>query len=252
MWFLDKNWKKKHRRYPLKAQRRTWHVCRWYNMLDDIERNLHRADNIRSKKQTLPRMELRERNKEYYPHGLHPHWTCHGRGGIFLSAKMWRMYRIWRTGRGNNVIAQRDDSAAVNRLHRKPTKRDGKSYKHSKLTKVRIRRQQASETEKWRHPTDSNWRKRAAMEGRSRKGGTIKKMNLSKRTKWKSKSRFEKNYRLIRSFSQLPCDGKAVACSGKVEYHNKARTVKFISILQVELRLIGYAQRRRVALSVHL
>ena len=48
-------------------RRRTWHVCQGWNMLDDIERNRHRANNIRSKKQTswrhvetsTPRMDTR-------------------------------------------------------------------------------------------------------------------------------------------------------------------------------------------------
>ena len=52
---------------------------------------------------------------------LHPHLACIGQGGIFLSAKMWRMHKE-NDGRYviTNVLAWREDSAAVICLHRKP------------------------------------------------------------------------------------------------------------------------------------
>ena len=58
--------------------------------------------------------------------GLHPHLARIGQGGIFLSAKMWRMHRE-NDGRYviTNVITQRDDSDAVICLHRKPRKEEG-------------------------------------------------------------------------------------------------------------------------------
>ena len=71
-------------------------------------------------------MQLREINEDNYPHGLHPHLARIGQGGIFLSAKMWRMHKE-NDGRYGitNVLSWREDSEGLICLCPSPPTKSG-------------------------------------------------------------------------------------------------------------------------------